>query len=358
MAVESATFISQLNSVAPSGTEDAKEGDNHLRLVKAVLQSTFPNADKAQRFLRAHSAYLTVDTTLSAANINTLYGVNATSGNKNIILPPGVASMDGGEFIIVKGDGSANTVTVLGNGQEISGLASVVIATSGDGIRLVYDHGTGNWWGNYIRASAVSSFVGGDLTTFTQAIDLLTTAIAAKLSTGASKFRIFNNGTPSPGAAVIEFLRNASFVSYFGVDTDNTLRYGGGSHAPSSWKVFHEGQLPTLADVTGLVAALAAKAALSHTHAQSDITGLAAALAEKAANSTSTSSSETSYPVGQMLLAFGGVTLAPNAVTPVYRGTSPFWVINVGGIGTQLAGTWRARNGGEDVHPVLVQRTA
>jgi hypothetical protein len=48
MALESATFISQLVSTNPVGATDPKaQGDDHLRLIKGVLQSTFPNATAA-----------------------------------------------------------------------------------------------------------------------------------------------------------------------------------------------------------------------------------------------------------------------------------------------------------------------
>ena len=43
MTVESASFISQLNSSNPSASDPVSEGDDHLRLVKSVLQTQFPN---------------------------------------------------------------------------------------------------------------------------------------------------------------------------------------------------------------------------------------------------------------------------------------------------------------------------
>ena len=47
MTVESATYISQLQANDPAGTDLVSEGDNHLRLIKSVLQNSFePNIDK------------------------------------------------------------------------------------------------------------------------------------------------------------------------------------------------------------------------------------------------------------------------------------------------------------------------
>ena len=43
MTVESASYISQLNSSNPSASDPVSEGDDHLRLVKSVLQTQFPN---------------------------------------------------------------------------------------------------------------------------------------------------------------------------------------------------------------------------------------------------------------------------------------------------------------------------
>lgn len=44
MGVETATKISQLNATWPPGTDNKSEGDNHLRLIKSVLQSSFDDS--------------------------------------------------------------------------------------------------------------------------------------------------------------------------------------------------------------------------------------------------------------------------------------------------------------------------
>ena len=43
MTVESATYISQLNTAYPAASDSIAEGDDHVRLVKSVLKSQFPN---------------------------------------------------------------------------------------------------------------------------------------------------------------------------------------------------------------------------------------------------------------------------------------------------------------------------
>jgi hypothetical protein len=47
MGLESATYISQLVNTNPTGADDKNQGDNHLRLIKGVLQAQFPNLGAA-----------------------------------------------------------------------------------------------------------------------------------------------------------------------------------------------------------------------------------------------------------------------------------------------------------------------
>lgn len=43
MAIESAAFISDLNTSNPPGSDPVGQADDHIRLLKSVLKSTFPN---------------------------------------------------------------------------------------------------------------------------------------------------------------------------------------------------------------------------------------------------------------------------------------------------------------------------
>jgi hypothetical protein len=47
MGLESATYISQLVDTYPTGADNKNQGDNHLRMIKAVLQAQFPNLTAA-----------------------------------------------------------------------------------------------------------------------------------------------------------------------------------------------------------------------------------------------------------------------------------------------------------------------
>lgn len=43
MPLETATYINELEPSNPAGTDQLAQGDDHLRLIKAALQATFPN---------------------------------------------------------------------------------------------------------------------------------------------------------------------------------------------------------------------------------------------------------------------------------------------------------------------------
>ena len=43
MALESGTFIDSLNASNPTSTDAVSQADDHLRLIKSTIKSTFPN---------------------------------------------------------------------------------------------------------------------------------------------------------------------------------------------------------------------------------------------------------------------------------------------------------------------------
>jgi hypothetical protein len=47
MALESASYVTQLNASNPTATDSINEGDDHLRMVKTVLKNSFPSASTA-----------------------------------------------------------------------------------------------------------------------------------------------------------------------------------------------------------------------------------------------------------------------------------------------------------------------
>ena len=73
MALESATYISQLNTANPTGADPKSEGDDHLRLLKATIKNTFPNFGAAA--LNASNTQL--DKIVTSISVNVSAPANA-----------------------------------------------------------------------------------------------------------------------------------------------------------------------------------------------------------------------------------------------------------------------------------------
>jgi len=82
MAIESATYIDDLVATNPLATDPRSEGDDHIRLLKAVLQATFPNITEA------------VNPT--PTELNYLVGVTSGIQTQLNVLNSGKASIPGG----------------------------------------------------------------------------------------------------------------------------------------------------------------------------------------------------------------------------------------------------------------------
>lgn len=127
MGVEVATYIGDLVSTNPGSGDLVSQGDDHLRLVKAVLQNTFPGAEKA--FYLPVSAAKSADFTVLAADMNKTFLVTTTSGLINMTLPTLASGDAGWECFMMKATTDVNPCMIkpptgtLTSGA-ISGLAA------------------------------------------------------------------------------------------------------------------------------------------------------------------------------------------------------------------------------------------
>lgn len=133
MSLESATYVSDLVSTNPVTGDQVAQGDDHLRLLKAVLQTTFPNASRTTYFWR--SVNKSADYTVLATDQNKTFVVDATSASVTLTLPTLTASQDGWAIDVMKSDSSANTVVVAGT---IDGATNYTISTRYGGQRFVW----------------------------------------------------------------------------------------------------------------------------------------------------------------------------------------------------------------------------
>lgn len=88
MGLEAANFISQLIPTNPASTDKKNEGDNHLRLIKSVLQQTFPNASRPVRF--SNAIFTGANVNVDITHENTLFFVHTgvpPAGTRILVLP-------------------------------------------------------------------------------------------------------------------------------------------------------------------------------------------------------------------------------------------------------------------------------
>lgn len=119
MAIETATYISDLNVSNPPGSDPVGQADDHLRLLKAVLKATFPNITGSVSSTQAQLNYGPVPTG----------GIIMWSGATTSI-PTGWALCDGNTY--AKTDGSGNvTVPNLRDKFIVGAGATYAVAATG-----------------------------------------------------------------------------------------------------------------------------------------------------------------------------------------------------------------------------------
>lgn len=135
MGLESATYINGLVDTNPTSSDNANQGDNHLRLIKAAIKATFPN--------------ITGAVTATHTALNTAY-LPLTGGTVS-----GAITASGGV------SGNASTATALQTARTINGVSfngTANIAFTADAVA----DGTTNQYFTTARARAAIS-ASGDL---------------------------------------------------------------------------------------------------------------------------------------------------------------------------------------------------
>jgi len=151
MTVESASFVSGLVPAYPPGSDSISEGDDHLRLIKTVLQGTFPNANAAMNGIHTgteptstSAGQLWFDTTYNVLKIrNEADGAWVTLGASPVTdfkilgsntvgwIPP---TADGSPNQFLTTDGSGNLDWASASGDELpsqTGHSGKYLTTNG-----------------------------------------------------------------------------------------------------------------------------------------------------------------------------------------------------------------------------------
>lgn len=123
MGLESATYLNDLVSTNPTGSDGKSEGDDHIRLVKAVLQATLPGmAGRAWRKQAKSADYTAVATdNMSWLNFTATATLNLLA----------VATAGNGFCLVVRPNASV-TVTIDPNSTELINTASTITVADED----------------------------------------------------------------------------------------------------------------------------------------------------------------------------------------------------------------------------------
>ncbi len=126
------------------GQDDVLPGLNRISQLRnndiAAFNQRSRNANYSAGFLKATK---TVAASYSAGIDDFAIDVNATGGARTITLL--ASPLDGQQHEISKNDSSGNAVTIAGNGKNINGAATLVLAAQYNFARVRYYGGTGEW---------------------------------------------------------------------------------------------------------------------------------------------------------------------------------------------------------------------
>lgn len=115
MGLETATYISDLIATNPTTADKRRQGDDHLRLIKAALLATFPNITGA--LSATHTELNFVDGVTSALQ-------DQLDAKLAIATAPGAGLVEAGGVLAV-GEGLGIVVNADDAQVEISGLAAI-----------------------------------------------------------------------------------------------------------------------------------------------------------------------------------------------------------------------------------------
>lgn len=153
MGLEAGTYISDLAPANPVSSDKKNVGDDHLRLIKAVLQGTLPNASRAYRFPEVVTK--TIDYAGVAADENKFILCDTTIGQYTVTLP--TPTFGGWIVTVIKTSADVNPVFVAPPSGTINGLAKMRLNVPYMEYRFL-------WTGAaFIRVKSASEAVPGSL---------------------------------------------------------------------------------------------------------------------------------------------------------------------------------------------------
>jgi microcystin-dependent protein len=158
MTVEVATFIADLQAVNPPSTDPRSQGDDHLRLIKQVLQNSFSGSSRQFQIPSAIS--IAASTSVTKANGESTLYVSTAGGAVTLTLPTLVAADAGWKVRVCKTSSDANPIFVVPfsgtlNSGGIAGLAKARRCIPGVMSETIWDGA--NWFVTRVTANPIGT---------------------------------------------------------------------------------------------------------------------------------------------------------------------------------------------------------
>ncbi len=174
MTIETATYLKDLNNLLPATGDLVAEGDEHLRLMKTVLQTTFPGRGVADMGVVAKATGFSA----SVTEIGCVYKCTAAL----TLEPPGASGLVAGTHWFIRAAGGAVLIDPP-DAALINGAATLTLPTDAAAI-LVFD---GTDWVAFVMGSLVAG-TGPAFSAYAAAGTSIPNAVETKVTFGTEEF--------------------------------------------------------------------------------------------------------------------------------------------------------------------------
>jgi microcystin-dependent protein len=160
MTIEAATYVNDLQPVNPPSTDPVSQGDDHLRLLKQVLQNTFVGASRQWQI--PGTAAISATGPITKANGESTVYVSTAGGAVTLTLPTLVALDAGWRVRFVKTSSDVNPIFIAPpsgtlNSGGVAGLSKARRCIPGVACEAIWD-GT-NWFVTRALALPIGSLI-------------------------------------------------------------------------------------------------------------------------------------------------------------------------------------------------------
>ena len=116
MSLESTTYINGLVTTNPTGTDPRSQGDDHLRLIKSTLRSTFPNVAGAM--------------TATHTELNLIDGYTGTTAELNYNDIPTLGTVESSKSVTADAVGTTKKLKTQEQTEIVNAVGTVSTATA------------------------------------------------------------------------------------------------------------------------------------------------------------------------------------------------------------------------------------